>query len=82
MMAAAKAGNFSLTRIDSSMLAKSKSPERVEIGAGAVAQPKKYIQQNNKPKKIPGLILFFFVDIRFSAFHMRNLYCNHGIFYR
>ena len=50
IIAAAKAGNLSLTRIDSSNPAKSESPERGKIGAGALAHPKKNIQQNNEPK--------------------------------
>jgi hypothetical protein len=49
-IAAAKAGNLSWTRIDSSNSAKSESPERGKIGAGAVAHPKKNMQKSNDPK--------------------------------
>jgi hypothetical protein len=51
IIAAGKAGNLSWTRIDSSNSAKSESPERGKIGAGAVAHPKKKCRKVMNPNR-------------------------------
>ena len=68
MIAEAKAGSLSLTRIDSSNPARSESPERGRTGAGAVAHPNKKIQQNSEPKYVKtNLFFILFIWLLFNC---------------